>query len=162
MASTNGAAPKIRVAIVGGGIGGLSCALSLAGRKGKERASNVEVTVYEAAPYAHADAPSLTRSANSRRSARVSPSVSTPSTLYALETRRDLTSQLHKIGVLDDYLRVADPVEGVDKDTDKVWFEWSYGEKAEYDRICMTKVSGKNAADSSSGLTRCAASSRSD
>ena len=67
--ATNGTKPKVRVAIVGGGIGGLACALSLAGRKGKERESNVEVTVYEAAPCVHAHASRLTRAANSRRSA---------------------------------------------------------------------------------------------
>lgn len=49
-ALVSNAMAKVRVAIVGGGIGGLACALSLCGRKGKERASNVEVTVYEAAP----------------------------------------------------------------------------------------------------------------
>ena len=76
---------------------------------------------------------------------------------------------LHKIGVLEDCsssrrrladpadLRVADPVEGVDEDTKNVWFEWSYGEQAEYDRICMTKVDGKHVPGSGSGLTRCAA-----
>lgn len=50
---------------------------------------------------------------------------------------------------------MADPVEGVDEDTDRVWFEWSYGEKETYDRICMTKVNGRNVAGSGSGLTRC-------
>ena len=38
---------KIRVALAGGGIGGLTCALSLAGKKGQEISSNLEINIYE-------------------------------------------------------------------------------------------------------------------
>ena len=111
------AEPPIEVAIAGGGIGGLCAGLALAGRKGHEIKSNVHVTIYEAA----------------ERFQEIGAGVS-----FGLNA----ANVMHKLGVFEEYSRIADKVEGVDADTKNVWFEWRRAETEQNERICVVRPTG--------------------